>query len=42
MEDIEVNNLLIVESENDKFFIEALITNMNLNVEVDNPIWYKM
>jgi len=38
MEDIEVSNLLIVESENDKFFIEALITNMNLNVKVDNPI----
>ena len=38
MGDIEVSNILIVESENDKFFIEALITNIGINVEVGNPI----
>ncbi len=38
MEDIEVSNILIVESENDKFFIEALIAHIDINVEVGNPI----
>jgi hypothetical protein len=33
-----VSNILIVESENDKFFIEALITHIGINVEVGNPI----
>lgn len=36
--DIEVSNILIVESENDKFFIEALISNINIDVKVGNPI----
>ncbi|MEA1893155.1 MAG: DUF3226 domain-containing protein [Campylobacterota bacterium] len=30
--------MLIVESENDKFFVEALIAHININVEVGNPI----
>ena len=38
MEDIEVSNILIVESENDKFFIEALLTHINLDVKVGNPL----
>ena len=38
MGDTEVNNLLIVESENDKFFIEALLTHINLTIKVDKPI----
>jgi hypothetical protein len=33
-----VSNLLIVESENDKYFIEALINHLNLNLEVGSPI----
>jgi len=33
-----VSNLLIVESENDQFFIEALIKNINLNIDVDSPV----
>jgi hypothetical protein len=33
-----VSNILIVESENDKFFIEALISHIDINVEVGNPI----
>jgi len=34
-----VNNLIIVESENDKYFIESFIEYLNLkNIEVDNPI----
>jgi hypothetical protein len=33
-----VSNLLIVESENDKYFIEALIEHLNLDVEVGSPI----
>jgi len=33
-----VSNLLIVESENDKYFIEALINHINLNIEIDTPI----
>ena len=39
MGDLEVSNLLIVESENDKFFIEALINYMNLsNIDIVEPI----
>lgn len=33
-----MNNLLIVESENDKYFIEALVTKLNLNIEVGSPV----
>lgn len=36
--DIEVSNILIVESENDKFFIEALIAHIDVDIEVGNPI----
>jgi len=38
VKDLEVNNLLIVESENDKYFIETLINHLNLNIEVGSPI----
>ena len=38
MGDIEVSNILIVESENDKFFVEALIAHIDINIEVGNPI----
>jgi hypothetical protein len=34
-----VSNLIIVESENDQYFIEALIEKLNLrNIEVGKPI----
>jgi len=33
-----VSNRLIVESENDKFFIEALVKNINITIEVDEPV----
>ena len=33
-----MSNLLIVESDNDKYFIEALIKNLNQNIEIDTPI----
>jgi len=33
-----VSNILIVESENDKFFIEALISHIDIDAEVGNPI----
>jgi hypothetical protein len=33
-----VSNILIVESENDKYFIEAFLKHMNLNLEVGEPI----
>lgn len=33
-----MSNLIIVESENDKYFIESVIEYLNLNIEVDNPI----
>ncbi|RLA77167.1 MAG: hypothetical protein DRG30_00975 [Epsilonproteobacteria bacterium] len=33
-----MSNVLIVESENDKFFIEALITNISANIEIGQPI----
>ena len=39
MGDLEVSNLLIVESHNDKYFIEALIDFMNLsNINVSEPL----
>jgi hypothetical protein len=38
MENIVVSNLLIVESNNDQYFIEALITHMNLNIVIDSPV----
>jgi len=37
--DTEVSNILIVENENDKFFIEALVTHMNIDAKVGNPIY---
>jgi len=33
-----VSKLLIVESSADKFFIEALLTHINLNIEVGEPL----
>ena len=33
-----MSNVLIVESENDKFFIEALITHISANIEIGQPI----
>ena len=33
-----MNNLLIVESEGDKFFIEALLSDINLKLEIGQPI----
>lgn len=33
-----MSNILIVESQNDKFFIEALITHIDIDLEVGNPI----
>jgi len=38
MKGFEVNNLLIVESNSDKFFIQALLNHMNLHIEIDKPI----
>jgi len=38
MKGLEVNNLLIVESDGDKFFIEALLSHINLNREIGTPI----
>ena len=35
-----VSNLLIVESEGDKFFIEALLAHMNLSLEIGEPICF--
>ena len=32
-----MSNLLIVESENDKYFIEAVIQHINLDISVDSP-----
>lgn len=34
----EVSNLLIVESKNDKIFIEAIIRELNYDIEIDEPI----
>ncbi|HLO50259.1 MAG TPA: DUF3226 domain-containing protein [Kamptonema sp.] len=36
--ELEVSNILIVESKNDKEFIQALITYLNCNIEVNPPI----
>ena len=33
-----MSNVLIVESENDKFFIEAIITHISANIEIGQPI----
>jgi len=33
-----VSNLLIVESDNDKYFIEALIGHINVKIEIDSPV----
>lgn len=33
-----MNNILIVESDNDKYFIESLINYLNLTITVDRPI----
>lgn len=33
-----MSNLLIVESKNDKFFIQALIKELNYDIEIDTPI----
>jgi hypothetical protein len=38
-ESIEVSNLLIVESENDQYFIEALLRHINVAIEIDSPIY---
>ena len=38
VEKLEVSNSIIVESENDKYFIEAFINKLNLEIEVENPI----
>ena len=39
MESLEVNSLIIVESENDKYFIEAFLDKLNLkNIELGEPI----
>ncbi len=38
MEKLEVSSSIVVESENDKYFIEALICKLNLDIKVDNPI----
>jgi len=34
-----VSNLLIVESKNDKFFLQALIEELNYDIEIDAPIF---
>lgn len=36
--ELEVSNLLIVESKNDKFFLQALIKELNYDIEIDTPI----
>lgn len=33
-----MSNLLIVESENDQYFIEALVTHINVDIKIDNPV----
>lgn len=33
-----MSNLLIVESKNDKFFLQALIEELNYDIEIDTPI----
>jgi hypothetical protein len=35
---LEVSNLIIVESENDKYFVEALMDKLQLdNIEIGKP-----
>ena len=34
-----MNNLLIVESNNDKYFIEALLKHINISIEIDSPVY---
>ncbi len=34
-----MSNLLIVESDNDKYFIEALLNHINVIIEIDSPIY---
>jgi len=37
-----VSNLLIVESKNDKIFIEALVKYLNINkIQLDKPICFE-
>lgn len=38
MESLEVSNLLIVESHNDKYFIEALSESLTIDIKVNQPI----
>lgn len=38
MENLEVSNLLIVESHNDKFFIEALSESLKIDIKINQPI----
>lgn len=38
--ELEVSNLLIVESKNDKFFLKALIKELNYDIEIDAPIYF--
>ena len=33
-----MSNILVVESENDKFFIEVLVNHINIKLNVENPI----
>lgn len=33
-----MSNLLIVESENDQYFIEALVAHINVNIKIDSPV----
>ena len=33
-----MSNLLIVESENDQYFIEALVASMNIDINIDSPV----
>ena len=34
-----MNNRLIVESDNDKYFIEALLKHINISIEIDSPVY---
>ena len=33
-----MSNILIVESENDQYFIEAVVTKINASIEIEKPI----
>ncbi|MCF7971346.1 MAG: hypothetical protein K9L22_09315 [Methylococcaceae bacterium] len=33
-----MSNLLIVESENDQYFIEALVARINVHIKIDSPV----